>query len=162
MSREWLKFPKESSGKLELVVVSQTRTFEHPSSASSNYPQPGRDNEDTRWSTCESTRTNMDTSGFQVSDQEDTKFHWENPQLNISAVFRSSMDTPFSPSTFNDFEMGSVAENPILIDEENNPPPLPLTRVSDRPTEPAMLMRTHLFGTRIENVPNYIFGILIH
>ena len=60
----------------------------------------------------------MDTSGYQVSNLED--IHWEDPDLNFDAVFRPGINTHFTPSTFNDFEMGLMAENRILIDEEQN------------------------------------------
>ena len=36
----------------------------------------------------------------------------------MDAVFRAGIDTPFFLSTFNDVEMGSKAESPIVIDEE--------------------------------------------
>ena len=62
----------------------------------------------------------MDTSGYQVSNREDMEFHWEDPDLNFDAVFRPGIKTHFTPSTFNDFEMGLVAENRILIDEEQD------------------------------------------
>ena len=49
-----------------------------------------------------------------------------------------------------------MAENPILIDEkqvkENSPLTLPTTPVSERPTQPPMLMRSRPFGTTIEDV----------
>ena len=62
----------------------------------------------------------MDTSGYQVSDLQDIEFRSEDPDLNMDAVLRPGIDTPFPPSTFNDFEMGSMTENPILIDEEQD------------------------------------------
>ena len=99
----------------------------------------------------------MDTSSYQVSDLEDIEFNWENPQLDMDAVFRPGIDAPFSPTTFDDLLMvdGSV-ENPILLDEEEdkeNAPP-PTTHESVRPTEPARLQRSRAFGARIENVPD--------
>ena len=51
-------------------------------------------------------KQDMDTIGYQVSDLDDVKFYWENDQLDVDAVFRSGSDKLFSPSTFNDFEMG--------------------------------------------------------
>ena len=39
-------FWRNSCGSLQIVVVSTTRIFEQPSSASSNYPQAGRDDRD--------------------------------------------------------------------------------------------------------------------
>ena len=60
----------------------------------------------------------MDTSGFQVFDRDETEFHWEDPELNMDAIFRRRISTPSSPSNFNDFELGSTAEKPVLIDAE--------------------------------------------
>ena len=52
-------------------------------------------------------------------------------------MFRPGNDTPFSPTAFDDLEMGGSAENPILLDEdvdEENFPPPPTSLVSERPT----------------------------
>ena len=56
---------------------------------------------------------------------------------------------------------GSV-ENPILLDEEEDKEnaPSPTTPESVRPTEPLRLQRSRAFGTRIENLPNYVYGNL--
>ena len=48
----------------------------------------------------------LDTSGYQVSDLDDVELYWENDQLNVDAVFRPGIETPFCPSTFNIFEIG--------------------------------------------------------
>ena len=37
----------------------------------------------------------LDTSSYQVSDLEDIEFNWEDSQLDMNAVFRPSIDTPF-------------------------------------------------------------------
>ena len=78
----------------------------------------------------------LDTSSYQVSDLEDIEFNWENSQLDMDAVFRSGIDTPFAPNTFDDFSMEGLVENPIVLDEEedeeNAPPSTP---ESVRPTE---------------------------
>ena len=77
----------------------------------------------------------MGTSVYQMSDIEDVEFYWQNDQLYVDVVFRPGIDTPFSPSTFSDFEMGSRAENPIMIDKEQdkeNSPTRPTTTVSER------------------------------
>ena len=61
-----------------------------------------------------------DTSGYQVSaDLDNVEFYWENGQLQLDAhaVFRPDIDTPFSPTAFDDWEMGGTAVNPILLDE---------------------------------------------
>ena len=54
--------------------------------------------------------------------------------------------------------------NPNLIDEEqdkeNYPPLHPTTPVSERPNQPSILMRSSPFGTRIENVPEYLYRTL--
>ena len=55
--------------------------------------------------------------------------------------------------------MGGSAENPILLDEEEdkeNSPPI-TTPVSERPTLPPALLRSRPFGTRIKNVPYYVY-----
>ena len=63
----------------------------------------------------------MDKSGCQVSaDLDDVEFYWENDQLDVYAVFRPGIDTPFSPTAFEDLEMGGSAENPILLDEKED------------------------------------------
>ena len=78
----------------------------------------------------------------------------------MDAVFRPGIDTPFSPTTFDDFSKKGSAENPTLLDEEEdkeNAPPPPTTTESVRHTEPPRLQRSLAFGTRIEKVPDYVF-----
>ena len=58
----------------------------------------------------------LDTSSYQVSDLEDIEFNWEKSKLD--AVFRPGIDTPFSPTTFDDLSMERSVENPIVLDEE--------------------------------------------
>ena len=81
----------------------------------------------------------MVTSGYQLSDLYDVEFYWQIDQLDGDAVFRQGIGTPFSPSAFNDFQKGSMPENPNLIDEdqdkENSPLHHPATQVSERPTQ---------------------------
>ena len=101
----------------------------------------------------------LDTSSNQVSDLEDIEFNWENSQLDMDSVFRPGIDTPFSPTVFDDLLMGvGSVENPIVLDEEQdkeNAPPT--TPVSEHPTEPPRLKRSRAFGARIENVPDYVY-----
>ena len=47
----------------------------------------------------------LDTSSYQVSDLEDIELNWESSQLDMDAVFRPGIDTPFSPTTFDDLLM---------------------------------------------------------
>ena len=65
--------------------------------------------------------------------------------------FSDQQQRSFLPSTFNDFEMDSKAENPILFDEmqnrENSPPPN--TPVSEGRTRP-------LFETISKNYPDHV------
>ena len=107
----------------------------------------------------------LDTSSYQVSDLEDIEFNWENSHLDMGAVFRPGIDTPFSPTTFDNFLMGDGSvENPIVLDEEKdkeNAPP-PTTPESVRPTETPRLQRSRALGARMENVPDYVFRNLFH
>ena len=151
-SRPWndKKFPRKSAGSLELAAVSKTRTFHQPSSASSISPnQKGTvEMRDEVLSSVDAQE--LDTSGYLVSDLEDIEFHWGELGLNMDAVCWPGIDTPFSPSTLNDFEMNLMAENPTLFDEEEdkeNCPSLPTTPVSERPSEHPVLMNNRPFGT---------------
>ena len=73
----------------------------------------------------------MDTSAYQVFEQDDVEFYWEKSPLDVDAVFRPGIDTPSSPTTFENLEMGRSAENPILLlreeDQENSSPTIPVT-----------------------------------
>ena len=62
----------------------------------------------------------MDTNGYQVTHMEDIACQREDHDLNLDAVFRPSIDTPFSPSNFKKFELNSMAEKPTVTDQENN------------------------------------------
>ena len=102
----------------------------------------------------------MDTSGYQLSDLEDIEFAWENPDMDLDAVYRPGVDTPFSPSLFDNLGWGSET-NPIIVDEEedkeNEPPSTPTT--SWRPNEPPPLRRSfdRDFGQQIENIPDTVY-----
>ena len=99
----------------------------------------------------------LDTSSYQVSDLEDIEFNWENSHLDMDDVFRPGIDTPFSPTVFDDLLMGDGSvENPIVLEEEDKEN-APTTPESDRPTEPPRLQRSRAFGARMENVPDYVF-----
>ena len=107
----------------------------------------------------------LDTSSYQVSDLEDVEFNWEDTQLDMDAVFRPGIDTPFSPTVFDDLLMGDGSvENIIVLDEveDKENAPHPTTPESVRPTEPPRLQRSPAFGTRMENVPEHVFRNLFH
>ena len=102
----------------------------------------------------------FDTSSYRVSDLEDIEFNWEYSQLDVNTVFIPGKDTPFSPNPFDNLSMGGSAENHSVLDEEEdkeNSPPAPSTPESVRPREPPRLQKNGLFGTRIENVPDYAY-----
>ena len=101
---------------------------------------------------------NLDTSSYQVSDLEDIEFNWENLQLDMDAMFRPGIDTPFSPTTFDNLLMGDGSvENPIVLDEEEDKENTPTTPESAGPTEFPRLQRSRAFGARIENVPDCVY-----
>ena len=107
----------------------------------------------------------LDTSGYQVSaDLDDVEFYGGNNQLDVDALFRQGIVAAFSPTAFDDLEMGGgSAEYPNLLDEEEdkeNSPPPPTTPVSERLTRPPALLRRCPFGRRIENVPEYVYRSL--
>ena len=101
----------------------------------------------------------LDTSSSQLTDLEDIEFIWDNSQLDMDAAFRPGIDTPFSPTTFDDLSMEKSVENRIVLDEEEDMEnaPLPSTHESVRPTEPPRLQRSRAFGAVLEKVPDYVF-----
>ena len=106
----------------------------------------------------------LDTGSYQVSDLEDLEFNWEDSELDMDALFRPGIDTPFSPTTFDDLLKGDGSvENPIVSDEEKDKENAALiTLESVRPTEPPRFLRSRAFGARLEIVPDYVFGNLFH
>ena len=105
----------------------------------------------------------MDTSGYQVSDQDDFEFYWENDQLDVDAVFMPSIDTPIPSIAFEDVDMGDSAENHIPLDEEDekNENSLAATFVFERPTRPAAMLISRFVGTRRKNAPDYVYRKLL-
>ena len=106
-----------------------------------------------------------DTSGYEQSDLEDIEFRWEDPAVDMDSVCRPGLDTPFSPSISDDFQMeGSTAANPIRVDDEEDKeisaPTTTTTPESERPTEPPRLLRSRPFGTRLENLPEFVYRTL--
>ena len=101
-----------------------------------------------------------DTRAYELSNLEDIKFSLEDPAVDMDSVYRPGIDTPVSPSIFDDFPMeGSTAANPIIVDDEEDKEksaPSTTTPESDRPTEPPRLLRSRPFGTRMENVPDSV------
>ena len=103
----------------------------------------------------------LDTNSYQVSDLEDIEFNWETSQLDMDSVFRPGIDTPFSPTVFDDLLMGDGSvENPIVLGDEEEDKENVTTPVSERPTEPPRLLKSRAFGARLENVPDYVYRSL--
>ena len=93
-----------------------------------------------------------DTRGYDLSDREDIEFSWEDSAVDLVSVYRTGIGTAFSPSIFDDFQMeGSTAANPRIVDDdedkENSAPTTTTTPESERPTEPARLLRNRPSGT---------------
>ena len=105
-----------------------------------------------------------DTRGHELSDLEDIEFRWEDPAVDMDSVYRPGIDTPFSPSIFDDFQIEVLtAANPIIVDDEEDKEksaPTASTPKSERPTEPPRLLRSRPFGTRLKNVPEYVYRTL--
>ena len=84
------------------------------------------------------------------ADLDDVEIYWEKDQLDVDAVFRPGIGTRFSPTAFDDLEMGVSAEKLNLLDEEEdqkNSPPTTTTPVSERPRLPPSLLKSRPFGT---------------
>ena len=105
-----------------------------------------------------------DTRGYELSDLEDIEFSWEDPAVDMDTVYRPGVDTPLSPSIFDDFQVeGPTAANPIIVDDEEgkeNSAPTTSTPESERPMEPPRLLRSRPFGTRPDNVPESVYRTL--
>ena len=101
-----------------------------------------------------------DTRGYELSDLEDIEFSWEDPAVDMDSVYRPGIDTSFSTSIFDNFQMdGLTTANPIIVDDEEdkeNSAPTTSTPETERPTEPPRLLRSRPFGTRMKNVPEYL------
>ena len=62
-----------------------------------------------------------DTKRYELCHLEDVEFSWEDPAIDMDSVYRPGLDTPFSPSVFDVFQIQiSTAANPILVDDEED------------------------------------------
>ena len=80
--------------------------------------------------------------------------------MDMDSVYQPGIDTPFFPSIFDDFQMGSIVANPIIVDkkeDKENSAPTTTTPGSDCPKEPPRLLRSRPFGTPLENVPDSVY-----
>ena len=80
---------------------------------------------------------NMNTNGYQVSNQEYFDFHCDDPDLNKDAVSKPGTDTFISPTAFYSLERGGLVRNPILLDDERDKENSPTTTPSsEKPNRP--------------------------
>ena len=107
------QLPGSSAGSLVFVAVPKTRIFGQSLASSSHNSQTTGNIWKERRSTLSVRAQNTDSRKYELSDLEDIEFSWEDPAVNMDSVYRPGIDTPFSPSIFDDFQMeGSTAANP--------------------------------------------------
>ena len=80
-------------------------------------------------------------------------------------VYRPGIDTPFSPSIIDDFQLEwSTPADPKRADDEedkvNSAPTTTTSLESEQPTEPPRLLRIRPLGTGLENVPESVYRTL--
>ena len=104
------------------------------------------------------------SSDFVPSDLDDIQFHWENPNIDMDAVYRPGIDTPFSPSLFENIPVAGCADYLIkrLTMNKIKRYEYPTTPESQRPLQPPLLHRSlsRPFGTRLEKIPNSVYRSL--
>ena len=77
----------------------------------------------------------------------------------LFSVLRPGTDTPFSPTAFNNLvtREGGSSKNSIVLDEKEDEENFSSTFLaSEFPTEPPLMLRSPLFGTRNANVPAFV------
>ena len=98
-----------------------------------------------------------------LQERRSRDYEKEKPSPFLKNFLGQSQSRIPEPAAFDDLEVKGSAENPILLDEEedkeNSPPTTP---VSERPTRPPAVLRSRPFGTRIESVAHYVYRILFH
>ena len=62
----------------------------------------------------------MNTSSYRKSNLGDIDFSWEDPAVDMDSVYRPGIDTPFSLSLFDEFQMVSTTTNSIIVDDEKD------------------------------------------
>ena len=154
---------KKSSRSLELDFVSKKRLFEQPSSASSNFPKK------------EGTVEMKDRSAFkcrctwygykQVSGVWSGRY-WILPG-KWSVGWRCCPWTkswyPFFPTALAGLEMGGLAENPILLnEEEDNENSPPTTLISERPARNRSRKRSWLCLHGFVSLDNTVYVFSVH
>ena len=69
----------------------------------------------------------MDTSSSDLSDLRNNDVFWETPHVELDAVLSPGIDTPFSPTAFNNLELGEggSSKHPSVLDEKEDKEKLP-------------------------------------
>ena len=147
-SKKWQKFPNKTFFSLVLVDVQNQKVGEIPLSSNPNHCEPARNSWKEGWGTLECRRTkhwNSWVPGVRSAGQcVSLGGSWLGHGNSLSTKIIHSRFL----SAFNDSEMGSLAENLILIDEEHdkeNLLPLPATPVSERPIRFPVVMTSSLW-----------------
>ena len=125
--------------QLGACTCSKTKDFEQPSGVSCNNSQPGSDKGDARWSTLKFRCTRQGRKRESGVRSARVRVSLEDLNMNMDAVFQPSWSFLFLPSTFIDFEMCWMAENPIQTEKEQdkeNSPPVPTIPFSRDPPNP--------------------------
>ena len=60
------------------------------------------------------------SSEIAPSDLDNGQFHWENQNVEMDAVYRPRIDTPFPPSLFENFPFAGSGDYPKETDYEQN------------------------------------------
>ena len=152
-----------SNRSFQLFDKSKTTVPGQPFSSRPHNSQPARHVGDARRGPGQRWCNHDVSSDFVPSDLDDIQFHWENPNIDMDAVYRPGIDTPFSPSLFENIPVAGSADYPIEIDDEqDNENEYPTTPESQRPLQPPPRHRSlsRPFGTRLENIPNSVYRSL--
>ena len=153
------QLPGTSAGSLVFVALPQKRIFGQSLASSSLNSQPTGNcwNERRIALQCWSTRYRV----YELSDLEDIEFSWEDRAVDLDSVYQPGIDTPFSPTIFDDFQVGSTAANWKTVDDDedkdNSAPTTTTTPECESPTEPSRLLRSRPLRTRPENMPDSVY-----
>ena len=161
------QFPGNIAGSLVFVAVPQTSFFaESLASRSHGSEQVTFEMREEVLSSVGAQDT--DTGGYELSNIEGIEVSREVPAVDMDSVYRPRIDTPFSPSIVDDFQMeeGSTTANPKLVEDEEykekSAPTTSTTPESERQTEPPRWLRSRPFWARLEIVPDPVYRTLFH
>ena len=144
---------------LAIAVVSKARFHEKSSPTSANHSEPRGNNGDER-------RSTFQCGGSRRGHQQLLSIRSRRHRVQLGKLkighgrsVQTNHRHPFFSKYICRFVDGGMSWKPHLLNEEEdkeNAPP-PKTPESVRPTEPPRLQRSHVFGAKLENVPDYVF-----